>query len=123
MVRRHKSVTLTDTLLRYTTCLRSGRDAYGHVLLGRAAVDHSRGQRGENTDIGRRGQYAKGQSGRLLALFHPDPGKRHAGSRGGGPVRRTPQELGKSGHRSEEHTSELQSLMRNSYAVLCLKKK
>src|SRR3546814_5264467 len=27
------------------------------------------------------------------------------------------------GWRSEEHTSELQSLMRNSYAVLCLKKK
>src|SRR3546814_1103155 len=28
-----------------------------------------------------------------------------------------------SGVRSEEHTSELQSLMRNSYAVFCLKKK
>src|SRR3546814_2160070 len=28
-----------------------------------------------------------------------------------------------SGIRSEEHTSELQSLMRNSYAVFCLKKK
>src|SRR3546814_10307873 len=27
------------------------------------------------------------------------------------------------GFRSEEHTSELQSLMRNSYAVFCLKKK
>src|SRR3546814_1806838 len=27
------------------------------------------------------------------------------------------------GDRSEEHTSELQSLMRNSYAVVCLKKK
>src|SRR3546814_8852600 len=27
------------------------------------------------------------------------------------------------GNRSEEHTSELQSLMRSSYAVLCLKKK
>src|SRR3546814_2133777 len=27
------------------------------------------------------------------------------------------------GSRSEEHTSELQSLMRNSYAVFCLKKK
>src|SRR3546814_7221790 len=27
------------------------------------------------------------------------------------------------GERSEEHTSELQSLMRNSYAVCCLKKK
>src|SRR3546814_5663376 len=26
------------------------------------------------------------------------------------------------GNRSEEHTSELQSLMRNSYAVFCLKK-
>src|SRR3546814_8781699 len=30
---------------------------------------------------------------------------------------------GSGGHRSEEHTSELQSLMRNSYAVFCLKKK
>src|SRR3546814_1690863 len=30
---------------------------------------------------------------------------------------------GMGGQRSEEHTSELQSLMRNSYAVFCLKKK
>src|SRR3546814_6755349 len=30
---------------------------------------------------------------------------------------------GKKGLRSEEHTSELQSLMRNSYAVFCLNKK
>src|SRR3546814_5610617 len=30
---------------------------------------------------------------------------------------------GRGGARSEEHTSELQSLMRISYAVLCLKKK
>src|SRR3546814_7161220 len=30
---------------------------------------------------------------------------------------------GRSMHRSEEHTSELQSLMRISYAVFCLKKK
>src|SRR3546814_5136543 len=30
---------------------------------------------------------------------------------------------GLGGHRSEEHTSELQSLMRISYAVFCLKKK
>src|SRR3546814_3367290 len=29
----------------------------------------------------------------------------------------------KTAQRSEEHTSELQSLMRNSYAVFCLKKK
>src|SRR3546814_3811699 len=30
--------------------------------------------------------------------------------------------LGRSGVRSEEHTSELQSLIRNSYSVFCLKK-
>src|SRR3546814_6726586 len=30
--------------------------------------------------------------------------------------------LEQAGHRSEEHTSELQSLMRISYAVFCLKK-
>src|SRR3546814_7276506 len=33
------------------------------------------------------------------------------------------EELAALGDRSEEHTSELQSLMRISYAVLCLKKK
>src|SRR3546814_6237787 len=32
-------------------------------------------------------------------------------------------ERGQAGERSEEHTSELQSLMRISYAVFCLKKK
>src|SRR3546814_1752820 len=34
-----------------------------------------------------------------------------------------PNERGAGGDRSEEHTSELQSLMRISYAVFCLKKK
>src|SRR3546814_1801420 len=41
-------------------------------------------------------------------------------------VDRTETALAGAGHsfgRSEEHTSELQSLMRNSYAVFCLKKK
>src|SRR3546814_7999224 len=55
---------------------------------------------------------------------------------GGGPGRGRPGALGEReqareehiidlrvGARSEEHTSELQSLMRHSYAVLCLKKK
>src|SRR3546814_10436535 len=31
--------------------------------------------------------------------------------------------VGRDCHRSEEHTSELQSLMRISYAIFCLKKK
>src|SRR3546814_7489346 len=34
-----------------------------------------------------------------------------------------PDRLDRDFSRSEEHTSELQSLMRNSYAVFCLKKK
>src|SRR3546814_5719450 len=34
-----------------------------------------------------------------------------------------PHRTGGTDHRSEEHTSELQSLMRSPYAVFCLKKK
>src|SRR3546814_9788619 len=41
----------------------------------------------------------------------------HRGADGSAQPRQEP------GHRSEEHTSELQSLMRISYAVFCLKKK
>src|SRR3546814_6257017 len=40
-----------------------------------------------------------------------------------GPPGRTPPGTPPGGRRSEEHTSELQSLMRISYAVFCLKKK
>src|SRR3546814_4808263 len=36
---------------------------------------------------------------------------------------RRARQLSENGKRSEEHTSELQSLMRISYAVFCLKKK
>src|SRR3546814_6051701 len=43
-------------------------------------------------------------------------------SRGAGPSSADSSEASLS-TRSEEHTSELQSLMRNSYAVFCLKKK
>src|SRR3546814_6196619 len=39
------------------------------------------------------------------------------------PVRRTTTPYLREHRRSEEHTSELQSLMRISYAVFCLKKK
>src|SRR3546814_5704418 len=49
-----------------------------------------------------------------------------AGARQAGQERRAvhaPAGVGRSRWRSEEHTSELQSLMRISYAVFCLKKK
>src|SRR3546814_1898431 len=53
-------------------------------------------------------------------------GRTHAGSAaqgdaGGGGLCRRPRDRWRG--RSEEHTSELQSLMRISYAVFCLKKK
>src|SRR3546814_2010155 len=47
----------------------------------------------------------------------PGAGEHIAGR--GAPARRG----GRRGRRSEEHTSELQSLMRTSYAVFCLQKK
>src|SRR3546814_7361155 len=63
-------------------------------------------------------------------LFRSGAGRRRAGgphhcrrprpARGGG---RAPAAPRRPRRRSEEHTSELQSLMRISYAVFCLKKK
>src|SRR3546814_3514078 len=53
----------------------------------------------------------------VLVFMHPV---------GGGAYLPMVRQLAKEGHhviRSEEHTSELQSLMRISYAVFCLKKK
>src|SRR3546814_9391865 len=48
----------------------------------------------------------------------------HPAAAGGSvPGLRTPIVLDGRPMRSEEHTSELQSIMRNSYAVFCLKKK
>src|SRR3546814_7827434 len=47
---------------------------------------------------------------------------RHALRGGSGARRRPRRREAVDGHRSEEHTSELQSLMRISYAVFCLKK-
>src|SRR3546814_1531287 len=75
----------------------------------------------------------------MLGVRHGHAGMRHRcpGSiEDQGDAQQQPQQDGESGHRlriafslavnvkrSEEHTSELQSLMRISYAVFCLKKK
>src|SRR3546814_8030670 len=72
----------------------------------------------------RSGKNANGSSG-----MPGDRGRR--GRPGGGPQPGPPRPRGGGGRsrhpdrqrRSEEHTSELQSLMRISYAVFCLKKK
>src|SRR3546814_16167762 len=94
MIRRPPRSTRTDTLFPYTTLFRSSRRARDEEL-PRVPPDPVR----------------------LLARrAHRGADERQAAREG---VRLHPRELG----RSEEHTSELQSLMRISYAVFCLKKK
>src|SRR3546814_6134339 len=94
MIRRPPRSTRTDTLFPYTTLFRSLRQ---HIVIGRQA-----GEAGG--DIGR-------QVGKV---------GRQGGARG---AVRLGEHHVEADRRSEEHTSELQSLMRNSYAVFCLKKK
>src|SRR6056297_3814362 len=55
-------------------------------------------------------------------LFRSDAGGRRRRARGAQPDARLPRDPPVA-RRSEEHTSELQSLRRSSYAVLCLNKK
>src|SRR3546814_9205675 len=96
MVRRPPRSTRTDTLFPYTTLVRSGA---GRSRGGRPAAVHGADPRGPAAGIS--GAVAGGED-----LLRP------VGDRAAGQERR-----------SEEHTSELQSLMRISYAVFCLKKK
>src|SRR3546814_10558114 len=98
MVRRPPRSTRTDTLFPYTTLFRSESPAA------------SRGTRQT------RPAFPGSESRR--------PRRRKAPARGPErPVRNSPSASIELPIRSEEHTSELQSLMRISYAVFCLKKK
>src|SRR3546814_2092974 len=101
MIRRPPRSTRTDTLFPYTTLFRSADDAAG------AAALHP------GPDL-RRGCGGLGRCG----ARRPRPSARSGGVHAGGAAA-----LPVGGRRSEEHTSELQSLMRISYAVFCLKKK
>src|SRR3546814_6203607 len=110
MIRRPPRSTRTDTLFPYTTLFRS-QSPGGPFRL----------HRGERSDVA---PSALPQclclGRRLLGLQCQDRGgSTQAGTGGGG---QRPCHARRSG-RSEEHTSELQSLMRISYAVFCLKKK
>src|SRR3546814_6897678 len=95
MIRRPPRSTRTDTLFPYTTLFRAGHVAIGNVALLRAAQWRDR--------------FLERSASRQV----PFPASRLL-------AQAVPQQHGK---RSEEHTSELQSLMRISYAVFCLKKK
>src|SRR3546814_5564644 len=79
---------------------------------------HKHGSDGRNAALYRHGH--AGQSVRLGI----DEMKRRTFRLGRQSVHETsPEDVRIYGSRSEEHTSELQSLMRISYAVFCLKKK
>src|SRR3546814_8056070 len=69
-----------------------------------------------------------GSACRKIHPLHAEPAEDAADQRFGGCVKRGGMDddiagLDQCKQRSEEHTSELQSLMRISYAVFCLKKK
>src|SRR3546814_13481737 len=95
MKRRPPRYTRTDTHFPYTTLLRSGQDGGLHA----AEVD---------------GAGAVG----LEHEAHPVAARGVAGGHDPGPTGPRANQAGAA--RSEEHTSELPSLMRISYAVFCL---
>src|SRR3546814_8526029 len=116
MIRRPPGSTRTDTLLPYTTLFRS------HL---RRAIVRSDGTAGQQQGCGQgdRGLARRGRKEEYVGQIHCGT---VAPSRGGaGPGAAISATVTPSGarSRSEEHTSELQSLMRISYAVICLKKK
>src|SRR3546814_9198182 len=96
MIRRPTRATRTDTLCPYTTLFRSAMlEVEGRPGgAGRAAVCRGSGGAGRGLAVKR---------GDIVAVSLQG-------------------DYGKPSTRSEEHTSELQSLMRISYAVFCLKK-
>src|SRR3546814_5747165 len=119
IIRRPPRSTRTDTLFPYTTLFRS------HVSNVGAGLEHRERGGGANRDVCNRAKVgreegesfcqSRGETKRLVlfADHNVQSGREFGTSRR--------QCFGEA--RSEEHTSELQSLMRISYAVFCLTKK
>src|SRR3546814_7093901 len=112
MIRRPPRSTRTDTLFPYTTLFRSV-EFFPGVDIGAAADLADGSHRKDVLIVGRADQPGADIGGRHAQdfLFSADDAALHGGT---GPGQE---------ERSEEHTSEIQSLMRISYAVYCLKKK
>src|SRR3546814_5064386 len=105
MTRRPPRSTRTDTLFPDTTLFRS-LDGYLPYLINRAGISMA-----NHFGLVLRQAGVSLQDWRVLAALR---------ERGG---LRLTELAARTSIRSEEHTSELQSLMRISYAVFCLKKK
>src|SRR3546814_1799260 len=120
MIRRPPRSTRTDTLFPYTTLFRSGEQVPRHRRTQEPAGRDLR-QVGGGHSVGAEGPGVPGMVPR------PEPGAGVHAARGVCEVHRGVRGraagLLQAVRRSEEHTSELQSLMRISYAVFCLKKK
>src|SRR3546814_2603971 len=100
MIRRPPRSTRTDTLFPYTTLFRSFLDGVTWIVEAvERARDYIRRNLTEPIRLSTLCRYARTEARTLEYGFLDVVG------------------------RSEEHTSELQSLMRISYAVFCLKKK
>src|SRR3546814_8879016 len=115
MRRRPPRSTRTDTLFPYPTLFRSDR----------RRQDQRRAQRRDGKGFRRPDEEQPDQQ-RIGANEDQAERLRRADdvrvARGEG-FEQPGVERGEASRRSEEHTSELQSLMRNSYAVFCLNKK
>src|SRR3546814_2586024 len=133
MIRRPPRSTRTDTLFPYTTLFRSTVRSY--ILTCRQAYQSLDAQWGPmieaNAPLWGREAYPR-LSNALAAdkLKHDVPIASAAFTGAGGSFAEVMRQntainafTAARNSRSEEHTSELQSLMRISYAVLCLKKK
>src|SRR3546814_8181145 len=103
MIRRPPRSTRTDTLFPYTTLFRSILLERARLIVRKIAENLCHGLEEREAVLGR----------------EIDP----ALKRGNGVQKHERLVAASKGFRSEEHTSELQSLMRISYAVFCLKKK
>src|SRR3546814_1411222 len=115
MIRRPPRSTRTDTVFPYTTLFRSPVDTL--AAFGELARDATHAV--DRVALLVRGQQQR--HGASVAGVHGDETLQCNHERGHAAlhVRRAAAVE----HRSEEHTSELQSLMRISYAVFCLNKK
>src|SRR3546814_1502694 len=114
MTPRPPRSTRTDTLLPYTTLFRSHR--HGLLRSGDPDCGEWRGRRSRLDD-----DLRKCAEWRIGSYSGTTTERRHA--RGSHRRERKPRRGRQLRRRSEEHTSELQSLMRISYAVFCLQKK
>src|SRR3546814_7143193 len=110
MIRRPPRSTRTDTLLPYTTLFRSSHNVGGHSL-ARLIL---------SLEIFGTGSMSPPTMNAHLTELQAEVERLRDKGHTGTTTAPDPAELAR---RSEEHTSELQSLMRISYAVLCLKKK